>query len=336
MATIKRKPVLSSKKKSNSKVSGNSIECEDVLLYRDGLDALEKNRYVDKLTVIHGQDPYDIVLWSTDENVLPAVTYIDIINYLIFNSSPYTREELRCYKGLDAYNQFVSGFVSDVGSCIINDKSVVTAKFLHSQRLNEKSLRPWIIAERDGPIIAGHCTCMAGLGETCTHVASLLFCIEAVVKLRESRTVTELPRTFNHVSYAQLKEIDFTSAATLKRKFDTSVDISQESATQPQLSTRKMKNPPSADRVQAFFQNLAQSKSNPAILSLLPEFPDNYVPEILQCELPKILTELREESAYDLEYNELLAKCSDLEVSVSPAQATHVEAITREGSVQEG
>ncbi|WAR27015.1 hypothetical protein MAR_012719 [Mya arenaria] len=79
-----------------------------------------------------------------------------------------------------------------IDSFIHEDVSNV-AKVLHSQRLNEKPLRPWIIAERDGPIIAGHCTCMAGLGETCTHVASLLFCIEAVVKLRESRTVTEVP-----------------------------------------------------------------------------------------------------------------------------------------------
>jgi len=63
---------------------------------------------------------------------------------------------------------------------------------LHSQRLNDKPLRPWIVAEKDGPIIAEHCTCMAGLGETCTHVASLLFYVEAVIKLCESRTVPEV------------------------------------------------------------------------------------------------------------------------------------------------
>jgi hypothetical protein len=32
---------------------------------------------------------------------------------------------------------------------------------------------------------------MAGLGEACTHIAALLFAIEASVKLRDSKTVTE-------------------------------------------------------------------------------------------------------------------------------------------------
>ena len=128
MATIKTKPVLSTKKKPKRTVNDTSLDCEGVVLYRDGLDPLEKHRYEDKLAVIHGQDPYEIVLWSTEEKRLPSVTYIDIINYLIFTPSPYTREELRCYKGLDAYNQFVSGFVSDVGCCVINDKCVVTSK----------------------------------------------------------------------------------------------------------------------------------------------------------------------------------------------------------------
>ena len=33
---------------------------------------------------------------------------------------------------------------------------------------------PWIIAESNGWILAAHCTCLAGLGETYTYVASLL------------------------------------------------------------------------------------------------------------------------------------------------------------------
>ena len=45
----------------------------------------------------------------------------------------------------------------------------------HSQKMNEKPLVPWIIAEAEGKIIAANCDCMAGLGETCSHVASLLW-----------------------------------------------------------------------------------------------------------------------------------------------------------------
>ena len=34
---------------------------------------------------------------------------------------------------------------------------------------------------------------MAGLGEVCSHISALLFAIEATVKIRDSKTVTEEP-----------------------------------------------------------------------------------------------------------------------------------------------
>jgi len=40
---------------------------------------------------------------------------------------------------------------------------------------------PWVIAEEDGNIVVGHCDCMAGLGMTCSHVASLLFAVQSGV-----------------------------------------------------------------------------------------------------------------------------------------------------------
>ena len=43
----------------------------------------------------------------------------------------------------------------------------------HSQKLNEKPLTPWVIALESGKILAAHCNCAAGIGETCSHVASL-------------------------------------------------------------------------------------------------------------------------------------------------------------------
>ena len=40
--------------------------------------------------------------------------YADIYNYLILIPSLYTHEQLKSYKSLEAYNQFVNGWVSDV------------------------------------------------------------------------------------------------------------------------------------------------------------------------------------------------------------------------------
>ena len=54
----------------------------------------------------------------------------------------------------------------------------------------EKPLTPWVVAESAGKILAAHCDCVAGLGETCSHVASLLFAIERGVRIRDSMTVS--------------------------------------------------------------------------------------------------------------------------------------------------
>ena len=89
---------------------------------------------------------------------------------------------------------------------------VLILQVTHSQRLSEAPLSPWIIIQPDGKVLAAHCNCMAGLGESCTHVAALLFSIEATVKVRESQTVTDeksywLPASVKGISYGALKDI---------------------------------------------------------------------------------------------------------------------------------
>lgn len=57
--------------------------------------------------------------------------------------------------------------------------------------MNETPLHPWLIAEKEGNVLAVHCNCMADLGETCSHIGALLFAIEASVKLTKSQIVTQ-------------------------------------------------------------------------------------------------------------------------------------------------
>ena len=57
--------------------------------------------------------------------------------------------------------------------------------------MSETPTRPWIIANIGGKIIPAHCDCMPGLGESCLHVEALLFYVEAVVKMRDNKTVTQ-------------------------------------------------------------------------------------------------------------------------------------------------
>lgn len=55
----------------------------------------------------------------------------------------------------------------------------------HSQAFREKSLMPWLLVKRDGEVLLAHCTCMAGLGEACSHIAAVLFYVEVLARRRD-------------------------------------------------------------------------------------------------------------------------------------------------------
>ena len=144
--------------------------------------------------------------------------------YFVFKRSAYTLEEFEAYKSFDSYNYLISGLLQYVGHININGNSLFMGKVKHSQRMSEQALQPWIIVQRDGAVLCAHCTCMAGIGEVCSHVGAVLFYIETQVKIRESKTVTDekaywiLPASMSKVQSKSTAEIDFTSAKSKKRK----------------------------------------------------------------------------------------------------------------------
>ena len=68
--------------------------------------------------------------------------------------------------------------------------------------------------EVDGVIVCAHCNCMAGLGEFCTHIAAVLFYLEAVAPLQGMKTVTDsecswiIPFYLKSAQYLPIKDID--------------------------------------------------------------------------------------------------------------------------------
>lgn len=53
--------------------------------------------------------------------------------------------------------------------------------------------------------MSAHCTCMAGLGETCSYIAALLFGLEAGVKLLKEKTCTSLPCSWSDASGSKIE-----------------------------------------------------------------------------------------------------------------------------------
>lgn len=71
---------------------------------------------------------------------------------------------------------------------------------------------------------------MAGLGETCTHIASVLFYLEASGRLHgTSKTCTQeacqwiIPSYLKEVEYLPIKDISFTLARGKKQTLDDQI-----------------------------------------------------------------------------------------------------------------
>lgn len=86
----------------------------------------------------------------------------------------------------------------------------------------------WVIV-RKNQICSAHCDCKAGLGEVCTRIATLLFDIDAGVRIRETKTVTLVKAywmepTRKQVKAAPVTNVDFSSAAMKKILLDAAID----------------------------------------------------------------------------------------------------------------
>ena len=125
----------------------------------------------------------------------------------------------------------VLGFIASVKGHIVANKFVVLAKVRHSQHMNDSLIPIWIITEQDGTILSAHCLgCKDGLAESWSHIASVLFYLEAWTKINDRLSCTQvkctwlLPLYVKQVDYARVRDINFTSVKKMKSELDASID----------------------------------------------------------------------------------------------------------------
>lgn len=221
--------------------------------------------------------------------------------YVSHTPSPYTDKDMLNYKSLDCYQNFTKGWVSNVMVKEVDDKRMVIGRVNHSQRLNEKRLTPWVIAVKDGQILSAHCDCMAGLGETCSHVASLLWVIASGVQQRASLTVTDktaywvMPSAVKSVPYSEIRDISFTGKKkkqhSPKQDAPAGPGIGGHGDLQQPVKRKKPCNlQPNEEEKASFLTSLASLGCKSAILSILPEYCNHFVPSSLAPDLPMVAT----------------------------------------------
>ncbi|XP_046585019.1 uncharacterized protein LOC124291985, partial [Haliotis rubra] len=210
-----------------------------------------------------------------------------------------------------------------------------TKQVVHSQHLNEAPLQPWFITDDAGTVLSAHCNCMAGLGESCSHVASMMFPVEAIVRLRQTATVTQqpaywkLPASLKKVNYACLRKIDFTSSKTLKKKLDLLIEGSRTCSTSSSAKHIMELKPASTVSFDNFLRTINAAK--PSCLAVHSDYSDQYVPVPLQQQFPQVITEPFDESMVGIPYNDYLLHCHNVinQLNITAEEVSAVEAATR-------
>ncbi len=86
-------------------------------------------------------------------------------NYLVETECVYTREAVKAYRSLDAYNNFVSRKVGSICSFNVDDVYLVFGEVGASQTWS-KTYSAWFVAKVTGEFISGHFTYTAGYGKS--------------------------------------------------------------------------------------------------------------------------------------------------------------------------
>ena len=55
-----------------------------------------------------------VTTYSQSMNEWPEIEFPDIVNYLLFSTSKFTKKELKAYKSLQSYQYFVAGWVRSI------------------------------------------------------------------------------------------------------------------------------------------------------------------------------------------------------------------------------
>ena len=240
---------------------------------------------------------------------------------------------LKAYKSMDGYKFFVNGWVSNIVVTQIEGRQhyLFTATVKHSQTLSAVPLKVWVGCKSNREVVAAHCTCMAGIGEACSHIASVLFAAEANTQVKQQQSCISipcawLPPSFKCVEYLSVSDIDFR---TPKQKRKSSQAFGSNTTPAPKKSLMIQK--PTESELTEYYLKLSKTKHKPVLLSLVDGFNDNFVPLYIKGILPQPLTALYNQIYQEMPFLEILKACEALydTVTITPLQADTVELKTR-------
>ena len=215
---------------------------------------------------------------------------------------------------------------------IIANKFLVLAEVTHSKRINDSLISCWVITEREGTILLAHgLGCKAGLAESCSHIASVLFYLEAWTKINGTLACAQvkcswiLPTYVKQGEYVKAREINFTSARKMKSDLNAKIENLPNVSSPVDSAEGNISKDipvPSKPEMDAFYAKLCKYSSKPIALSLIPKYADSY---ILKSHCVPTSSNLFNKKYLDLCYPELLKACHEVDIKITKEQITQVE-----------
>lgn len=156
---------------------------------------------------------------------------------------------------------------------------------------------------------AAHCNCMAGLGESCSHIAATLFAVSAAANLVQGQTCTSMPCKWTQPSEEAVK-------ASLYLK-GSDIEFSHRKPHPENDNTPKQPNERKVDS-QKLFEALHEAEKNEekpvqsAILAFVPGHSHRYIPRQATMNIPPPLTELYKAENLKLSHRELVTKSEEI------------------------
>ncbi|XP_069105906.1 uncharacterized protein, partial [Argopecten irradians] len=153
-----------------------------------------KKAYTDLLSVKSDiiTDPFKISSgWFGEHDGMrywPPVFLSDITRFFIQTTDdPKTETFLGSYKTGRSYEYFTSSWMKEVHYHPLSNKSkfcLLRSQCTPSQRVSDTDHGVWTCIEKtSGAIMCAYCSCTAGLGQTCNHIAGLLYRVEHANKI---------------------------------------------------------------------------------------------------------------------------------------------------------
>lgn len=180
----------------------------------------------------------------------------------------------------------------------------------------------------DGSVATAHCTCMAGAGEACSHVGATLFAVETAVRIRDSSTCTQmsnkwLPAYTPSVEYKRIRDIDFTSSKSKKRRLQGCGED------EVAVRTRDRIPEPTQDELCKLYDAFSTSEVKPSVLLIIEGRNETFPPP--QAREPTMLRGIYTQEALSDTLDKLVERAEDFSESliVTTAMVKFVESTTR-------